>query len=410
MPGSRIEAVGQAHSVERHRRRLGPLLLLVLATLATLFAASSANAALETASDGNLGSFSGGVWQVDGTLTAAGSRYGSDTEIFAASYSGASTSGVASGSLDVRWRPRQTVAYGAAFYLPPGFHTAIEGQQALLRWDNSPGTDGTFEEGGVIVDYSDNLGYLVDATVTGTTVTERALTGPFALPVGRWFTLQVRQLLGSGSAAYSEVYENGKPVASSRAPDFSGDQINHVRYGIVQLSGGAEQGEVALQFDQASAANYTGYVDPLGGDQYLTYRTDMGVDFCLTPGEPIRAIGDGVVVGISPDWWKHQPYIWYQLLDGPDAGRYVYVAEQITRLAHVGAQLSAGRPLAYYKKSGTCIETGWSAPNGRTLAQATTGYREGQVTVAGVSFARFLIALGVRGPFELIPTHGRERR
>ena len=139
----------------------------------------------------------------------------------------------------------------------------------------------------------------------------------------------------------------------------------------------------------------------------------MGVDFCLTPGEPIRAVGDGVVVRISWDWWEHQPYIWYQLLDGPYAGRYVYVAEQITCLGRVGSQLSAGGPLAYYKKSGTCIETGWSAADGATLAQATTGYQEGQVTLAGVSFAHFLISLGVRGPFELIPTratrHAKDR-
>jgi hypothetical protein len=79
----------------------------------------------------------------------------------------------------------------------------------------------------------------------------------------------------------------------------------------------------------------------------------------------------------------------------------VYVAEQITRLVHVGTQLSAGQPLAYYKKSGTCLETGWSAADGSTLAQATTGYTEGQVTGSGVSFAHFLSSVGVQGPFEL---------
>jgi hypothetical protein len=383
---------------------------LAVVALAAMFAPCTADAAVLSASDGNVASFSGGVWLVGGTLTASAVRYGSDTETFVATDSGAGSSGVASGSFNVRWRQRQTVTYGAAFYLPPGFHTAIAGQQALLRWDNSPGNRGTFQEGGVIIDYSDNLGYLVDDTVAGASVTQRVLAGPFVLPVGRWFTLQVRQLLGSGPAAYSEVYENGRLVGYSRAPDFSGKQINHVSYGIVELTGGAEQGQVTLQFDEASAANYTGYVNPLGGDQYSTARTDMGVDFCLTPGEPIRAMGDGVVLGISPDWWKHQPYIWYQLLDGPDAGRYVYVAEQITRLAHVGADVSAGKPLAYYERTGTCIETGWSAANGRTLAQATTGYTEGQVTVAGVSFAHFLVALGVRGPFELTPTYGKLAR
>lgn len=98
----------------------------------------------------------------------------------------------------------------------------------------------------------------------------------------------------------------------------------------------------------------------------------MGVDFCMVPSEPVRTMADGIVVGVSPDWFRHQPYVWYWVLDGPYAGRYVYVAEQITRLAHVGAQLSVGQPLAYYKKTGTCLETGWSAADGSTLAQATT--------------------------------------
>jgi hypothetical protein len=70
---------------------------------------------------------------------------------------------VVSGTFNVRWRLRQTVAYGAAFYLPAQFHTAASGQQAMLRWD------------------------------------------------------RFRQLLGSDTAAYSEVYEAGQlSSASSR--------------------------------------------------------------------------------------------------------------------------------------------------------------------------------------------------
>ena len=74
-----------------------------------------------------------------------------------------------------------------------------------------------------------------------------------------------------------------------------------------------------------------------------------------------------------------------------------------------GTQLSTGQPLAYYKKSGTCLETGWSAADGSTLAQATTGYTEGQVTRSGVSFAHFLASLGVQGPFELTPAPMKHR-
>jgi hypothetical protein len=149
----------------------------------------------------------------------------------------------------------------------------------------------------------------------------------------------------------------------------------------------------------------TPYVNPFSSDDnYYVGRTDMGVDICLNKGDAIRAIGNGVVTGIMRNWYAGQPYIWYQLTDGPDAGRYVYVAEQITHLAHVGQTLTAGQPLARYAAKGTCIEMGWSTADGETLAAATTGYTEGQATVAGVSFARVLISVGVQGNFELQPT------
>jgi hypothetical protein len=372
-------------------------------------APAAADASLVSARAGDLGAFSGGIEQVNGTLTGTGPAYGADATTFAAAYSGAGGAGQASGTFNVQWRQGQSVAYGASINLPPNFHTAPTGQQALLMWNSLPDTTGRSEQEGVVIDYGDNAGYLVVNTLTNGSAVQQVLAGPFSLPIGTWFALQVRQLLGSGAAAYSDVYVDGRLVAASRSPNFSGQQITDVRYGIVELTPDAAQGPVALDFDQASAADYTGYVDPLGGDRYITGRTDMGVDFCLAPGEPIRALGDGVVVGIWPDWFRRQPYIWYQLLDGPYAGRYVYVAEQIRRLARIGTQLTTGQPLAYYKKSGTCLETGWSAANGSTLAHVTTGYTEGQVTRSGVSFAHFLSSLGVQGPFEFTPAPLKHR-
>lgn len=149
------------------------------------------------------------------------------------------------------------------------------------------------------------------------------------------------------------------------------------------------------------ASASSGYVSPFPNPGYFIGRTDMGVDACLSPGDPIAAVGDSVIVGVQHDWFEKQPYIWYQLTDGPNAGQFVYVAEQIDHLAAVGQQVSAGQTIARYAKKGSCLETGWSAANGQTLAVATTGYTEGQVTPAGISFARFLIAHGVQGSFEL---------
>ena len=145
---------------------------------------------------------------------------------------------------------------------------------------------------------------------------------------------------------------------------------------------------------QARAA--AAYMNPFAGDHPVVGRIDMGVDICLSRSKPIRAVGSAVVTGIERNWYRHQPYLWYRLTRGRYAGHYIYVAEQVTHLARVGKSLRRGQIIARYARTGTCMEIGWAVANGRTLAQATTGYKEGQVTAAGKSFARFLASLGVR--------------
>jgi hypothetical protein len=71
-----------------------------------------------------------------------------------------------------------------------------------------------------------------------------------------------------------------------------------------------------------------------------------------------------------------------------------YVAEQITDIARPGSFLQKGQPIARYAASGTAIEYGWSTLNGVTMARATTGYEEGQVTPAGLSIRAWLNGLG----------------
>ena len=92
--------------------------------------------------------------------------------------------------------------------------------------------------------------------------------------------------------------------------------------------------------------------------------------------------------------YRATPLVYFELLDGPDAGRVQYVAEQITEIAPAGTILQRGQPIARYASNGTAIEYGWSTPNGITLARATTGYEEGQVTPAGRSIREWLNNLG----------------
>jgi hypothetical protein len=138
------------------------------------------------------------------------------------------------------------------------------------------------------------------------------------------------------------------------------------------------------------------YINPL---YYVTCcgrweRTDQGVDATLPVGAPILAPGSIKVLDIEPDWYAGQPLVYFELLDGPDAGKVQYVAEQITDIAPPGSYLQRGQTIARFASSGTGIEYGWSTLNGITLARATTGYEEGEVTPAGQSMRDWLNALG----------------
>jgi hypothetical protein len=152
-----------------------------------------------------------------------------------------------------------------------------------------------------------------------------------------------------------------------------------------------------LEYAAATVNNAT-YIDPL---QYVNHweRTDQGVDATLPVGAPILAPCTVKILAIIPNWYAGQPLIYFELLDGPDAGKVQYVAEQITDLATPGSILQQGQVIARFAPSGTGIEYGWSTLNGVTLARATTGYEEGEVTPAGVSMRNWLNSLGANaGP------------
>jgi hypothetical protein len=150
--------------------------------------------------------------------------------------------------------------------------------------------------------------------------------------------------------------------------------------------------ELRLQLIAAPVTNGT-YIDPL---QYVNVweRTDQGVDASMPVRAPILAPCTVKVLAIIPDWYAGQPLVYFELLDGPDAGRVQYVAEQITDIAPAGSILQQGQAIAGFAASGTDIEYGWSTLNGVTLARATTGYEEGEVTPAGRSMRAWLNALG----------------
>jgi hypothetical protein len=198
---------------------------------------------------------------------------------------------------------------------------------------------------------------------------------------------------GSGAVAHPQAVD---PVAGSAGavPSVT-DPVGDPNAHAPPLS--QVRAQLKLELVAARVTN-AGYIDPL---QYVTTweRTDQGVDALLPVGAPILAPCEIKILDIEPDWYAGQPLVYWELLDGPDAGRVQYVAEEITQIAKPGLILQQGQAIAHFAKSGTGIEFGWSTPSGITLAVATTGYEEGEITPAGRAMRKWLNSLGANaGP------------
>lgn len=128
------------------------------------------------------------------------------------------------------------------------------------------------------------------------------------------------------------------------------------------------------------------YTNPVPGG--TVGRTDQGVDISAPPGTPVRAITSETLVGIITNWYNGQPFYWFK-----EAGSnvYNYVAEQFKSNLRIGQSVQAGQQIGEVAPSGTGLELGWATASGQTLARATTGYREGQATPAGLRYRRAVI-------------------
>jgi hypothetical protein len=124
------------------------------------------------------------------------------------------------------------------------------------------------------------------------------------------------------------------------------------------------------------------YVNPLRLIADLqASRIDMGVDY--SGAGPILALGRAKVVlatdklaGPESCWGRTcvpppGDMIIYRLLDGPFAGKYVYVVEHITISVNAGQTVRAGETIATLHQGSPNLELGWASGHGaQTLAVA----------------------------------------
>ena len=143
-----------------------------------------------------------------------------------------------------------------------------------------------------------------------------------------------------------------------------------------------------------------GYQNPLRAVAGLqAERIDQGVDYAGSG--PVYALGDGVVTSTVNPGWPGGAFIAYRLIDGPAAGRYVYVAENLTPQVKIGEHVTSSTVVGILHDAYPDMETGWAAPpgDGQALAGAagiwTAAADQASVpTSYGENFSQLLSALG----------------
>jgi hypothetical protein len=90
----------------------------------------------------------------------------------------------------------------------------------------------------------------------------------------------------------------------------------------------------------------------------------------------------------------------YRLLDGPLAGKYVYVVEHITIAVTAGETVRAGEQIATLHEGSPNLEIGWAAGRGAYTLAAARGHQfpgsdpGGWSSIEGRNFDQLLVWLG----------------
>jgi hypothetical protein len=170
------------------------------------------------------------------------------------------------------------------------------------------------------------------------------------------------------------------------------------------------------------------YVNPLREVVALrASRIDMGVDY--SGAGPILALGAAKIVlatdrltGPESCWGKTcapapGDMVVYRLLDGPFAGRFVYVVENITILVKVGRTVAAGARIAILHDAPPNLEIGWASGHGAQTLAVADGHQcacadpGGWSSIEGRNFDALLVRLGApSGYLTTVPPRQRMPR
>ena len=193
-----------------------------------------------------------------GTLTLDKTRSHEGAQSAKAVFNGGAN-GYSRGIFNTDWRDGDDVWYGASFYLPTGFKSAMQGQVDLLRWDNWTVDPTNTDRSGIVIYNSDKKARLMRQQLG---VEQVAISPTFDLPEGRWFHLEVHQKLSKGTGAINEVFLDGVKIAGTTDRNTYGRGVTRMRTGIVAIDAARQSNALTMWFDRSTVS--TSQVGPLG--------------------------------------------------------------------------------------------------------------------------------------------------
>jgi CSLREA domain-containing protein len=213
--------------------------------------------------------------------------------------------------------------------------------------------------------------------------------------------IRVRFRCGEGGIASAIASCRGTVAEGRRIPT---GQVGRLRFVVTAADRGGHSVRRTVHY------RVWEYVNPLKRVSGLaTRRIDLGVDY--GGFGPLLALGRGRVTTASntdsgpPSCWTISCWpgggiVVYRLLDGPFAGKYVYVAEHLTVTVRVGQTVRAGQQIATLYSGYPWSEFGWAAGPGPEALAIDDGHRctcsdpGGWSSIEGRNMNDLLVRLG----------------
>jgi hypothetical protein len=194
---------------------------------------------------------SGGSGSIVTSPVGAGSRAGKLT------VDSGSGNKYARGYFDISdWQIGSEHWFGARIYLPVGTYAALQGDMALMRWDNWALANMSQDQFGVWLHGTGSKGNLYLMLNNEQDGVDSILVDPgVKMAEGQWSCLEVRQKLGYDGDAISELWLNGTRFGSSTRQNINGGRRPvTLGYGIVAVNAGTQTNSLTAYVDQAYTA------------------------------------------------------------------------------------------------------------------------------------------------------------